>query len=299
MNQQHSLQGFLDSKDVYTLNPPKDQSYTHFEICTFNGFWANKLPAEINAKRLKFFEIFCFTKGHGNLIVDLDNYQISNGKIFCLFPGQLRKILPTYDIEGYYISASTDFVYLSQTQSDLLPDKHMFQAQLTPLEITVDEDSVNETNEILLKLMKEFQNYFLQRSEILIGLFKILTIYLSRQCIKREANIPHRRDTLLARDFLSSLQKQYRNKKMVTDYANELCVTPSYLNQVVKKVSGMPASHHIQQQIIIEAKRQAKHFSRSMKEIAYDLGFDDIAHFSKFFKNNCGQNFTDFRKNTC
>ena len=63
-----------------------------------------------------------------------------------------------------------------------------------------------------------------------------------------------------------------------------------------KKITGSTASHHIQQQIILEAKRQAMYFSTSMKQIAYNLGFDNIAHFSKFFKHNCGMNFTDFKR---
>jgi AraC-like DNA-binding protein len=33
-----------------------------------------------------------------------------------------------------------------------------------------------------------------------------------------------------------------------------------------------------------------------MKEIAYNLGFDNLAHFSKFLRNNCGMNFTDYKK---
>ena len=83
---------------------------------------------------------------------------------------------------------------------------------------------------------------------------------------------------------------------MVSDYAGQLCVTPNYLNRTVKKVTGFTASHHIQQQIILEAKRKAIYSSVSMKEVAYYLGFDNLAHFSKFFKNNCGMNFTDFKK---
>jgi AraC-like DNA-binding protein len=83
---------------------------------------------------------------------------------------------------------------------------------------------------------------------------------------------------------------------MVSDYADDLCVTPNYLNRTVKKTTGYTASHHIQQQIILEAKRQATYFSTSMKRIAYNLGFDNLAHFSKFFKHNCGMNFTDFKR---
>ena len=83
---------------------------------------------------------------------------------------------------------------------------------------------------------------------------------------------------------------------MVCDYASVLSVSPNYLNRTVKKVSGYTASHHIQQQIVLEAKKQAIHYGVSMKEIAYQLGFDNPSHFSKFFKCNSGMNFTQFIK---
>ena len=76
-----------------------------------------------------------------------------------------------------------------------------------------------------------------------------------------------------------------------------ICVSPpNYLNRTVKKMTGLTASYHIQQQIILEAKRQAIHSNVSMKEIAYFLGFDNLAHFSKFFKNNSGMSFSTFKK---
>ena len=83
---------------------------------------------------------------------------------------------------------------------------------------------------------------------------------------------------------------------MVSDYAGQLYVTPNYLNRTVKKITGFTASHHIQQHIITEAKRQAMFSLSSMKEIAYSLGFDNLAHFSKFFKTNSGMSFRDFKK---
>ena len=46
----------------------------------------------------------------------------------------------------------------------------------------------------------------------------------------------------------------------------------------------------------MEAKRQAMYSQVSMKEIAYGLGFDNLAHFSKYFKTNSGINFTDFKR---
>ena len=83
---------------------------------------------------------------------------------------------------------------------------------------------------------------------------------------------------------------------MVSDYAKQLYVSTNYLNRVVKKITRLPASHHIQQQIVAEAKSRAMNSDVSMKEIAYSLGFDNLPHFSKFFKNNSGMSLTDFKK---
>ena len=162
--------------------------------------------------------------------------------------------------------------------------------------IKVDEDSRVEMEDIAAKMMKEYSNYFLLRSQILRGYLKIFLIYLTRQFeVNTEEELQSRNIDLVKR-FLSLIEKSYISKRMVTEYADQLIVTPNYLNEVVKKVTGHPASHHIQQRIVLEAKRQAAFSTLTMKEVAYQLGFDDIAHFSKFFKNASGQSFTDFRK---
>lgn len=84
--------------------------------------------------------------------------------------------------------------------------------------------------------------------------------------------------------------------KKVSDYAAALGAAPNYLNVRVKRVSGFTASHHIQQRILQEAKRKARWEGKNLKEIAYMLGYDDISHFSKFFKKTAGFTFSDFKK---
>jgi AraC-like DNA-binding protein len=48
--------------------------------------------------------------------------------------------------------------------------------------------------------------------------------------------------------------------------------------------------------MVQEAKRLAMYSDASMKMVAYTLGFDDLSHFSKFFKNVTGINFTQYKK---
>lgn len=96
--------------------------------------------------------------------------------------------------------------------------------------------------------------------------------------------------------FLASVERLYVQKKQVSEYADELAVSANYLSEVIKRISGYSASFHIQQRIILEAKRKSKATDNSMKKIAFELGFEDPSTFSKYFRTNTGTNFTDFRK---
>ena len=95
---------------------------------------------------------------------------------------------------------------------------------------------------------------------------------------------------------MESLEKKFKEKKMVADYAAELFITPNYLNGIIKKMTGFSAGYHIRQRVVLEAKRLGRYSDAGMKEIAYSLGFEDSSHFSKFFKAVAGMNFSDFKK---
>ena len=65
---------------------------------------------------------------------------------------------------------------------------------------------------------------------------------------------------------------------------------------MIKKNTGHSAGYHIRQRIILEVKRMVTFAGAPTKEVAYALGFSDMAHFSRFFKQNAGLNFSDFKK---
>jgi AraC-like DNA-binding protein len=184
---------------------------------------------------------------------------------------------------------------VAEENYDLLFNTGLFYTFSNSPVIKVNEEMSVEMDEAVAKMLKEFNNFFILRAEILRGFLKIFLIYLTRQYERPKESEAQSKSIDLVKQFYALVEKNYTTKKMVTDYADELAVTPNHLNEVVKKITGSPASHHIQQRIILEAKRQAVYSRVTMKEIAYHLGFDDTAHFSKFFKNASGESFSDFR----
>lgn len=267
-----------------------------FEIHTMEWIDKNRWQQNSVPHRHNYFVIVWVKKGVGIHLIDLDKFELQDNTVYCITPGQVHLMNINGPADGYVISFTSEFMGLAEENFDLLFNTGLFNTfSHSPL-IKVSPDMQQEMEDMAEKMMKEYANFFLLRSEILRGYLKIFLIYLTRQFERTNQSENLSKNMDLVKKFFSLLERNFTVKRMVTDYADELIVTPNYLNEVIKKITGFPASHHIQQRIVLEAKRQAAYSNLSMKEVAYQLGFDDMAHFSKFFKNASGQSFTDFKK---
>lgn len=95
--------------------------------------------------------------------------------------------------------------------------------------------------------------------------------------------------------FRQLLETHFRRWHQVSHYAEVLAVTPDHLNELVKAASGRSAKQLIQERLMLEARRSAWFSQDSLKQIAYDLGFEDPAYFSRLFRRCTGQTFSEFR----
>ena len=267
-----------------------------FEIHTMEWIDQNRWQQNAVPHRHNYFVIVWVKKGRGIHHIDLDKFELEDNTVYCITPGQVHLLTVNGPADGYVISFTSEFMGLAEENCDLLFNNGLFNTISQSPVIKVNDEMKVEMEEMAEKMVKEYSNFFLLRSEILKGYLKIFLIYLTRQFDHTSQTETQSKNIDLVKKFLALIEEDFITKRMVTDYADKLIVTPNYLNEVVKKVTGFPASHHIQQRIVLEAKRQAAYSSLTMKEIAYQLGFDDTAHFSKFFKNVSGSSFTDFKK---
>ena len=129
------------------------------------------------------------------------------------------------------------------------------------------------------------------------SLVKVFLIQGNNHCSLRKSNNPQLVETSnhILRTFKQLLNKKYATDHMVSNYADELAVTSDYLNKTVKNLTGKSAKDHIQSKLITEAKRSLLFTNISNKELAYELGFEESAHFNNFFKKTTGQTPSEFR----
>jgi AraC family transcriptional regulator, transcriptional activator of pobA len=243
------------------------------------------------------FEIIWVTSGTGKLSIDLSTLDLTSGKAYCISPGQIHHLEVPDGTEGYIVSFTNEFISHEDACLHFMYRNGFLYASEAPNAISISCDVQPYMRETIGRMLKEMENYYLLRREVLLNLLKIFLLDLSRQLAKITTPKPlNPRNVDLVNRFLMLLDQHYGQRKPVQFYADELHVSPNYLNEIVKRVTASPASYHIQQRVIMEAKRQAMYQFCSMKEIAINLGFDDFAHFSRFFKKNAGVNFTAFKK---
>lgn len=136
-----------------------------------------------------------------------------------------------------------------------------------------------------------------EQKRLLPSLLKVLLVYISRHFENAPKQADNSCEGILYSAFMTLMEEKSFERKPVTAYARQLSVSITTLNHAIKSTSGFTASHHIQQRIITKAKQAAIASQASMKEVAYELGFQDIAHFSKYFRVNTGMTFTDYKRN--
>jgi AraC family transcriptional activator of pobA len=280
-----------------TFSGPARSSFTEnnsFSLRNINPLCNNTQidePGELNNQ----FAIIWVVKGSGDYWADHRPCDLENNCLLFIKPGQFHTVQLDNAIEGYIFSFCKSFLGIEDHDSESL--LRSLSQMFTKQSLLLGSEAMIEMQDITRQIVKEYNDHNLYKSEILRRYFKIFLIHLSRQFAAPKPVARPSRNIDLLQNFVSLLEQNFRNQKMVADYADRLAVTPNYLNEVIKKITGYPAGYHIRQRVALEAKRKAANSDLGMKEVAYDLGFFDLAHFSKFFKNTTGMNFSDFKKN--
>jgi AraC-like DNA-binding protein len=88
--------------------------------------------------------------------------------------------------------------------------------------------------------------------------------------------------------FIKEVQENYTRERTISFYADRLCVTPKYLSQVVKQISGRLAGEWISDYVILEAKALINSRKYTMQQISDMLNFANQSFFAKYFKEKAG-----------
>lgn len=168
----------------------------------------------------------------------------------------------------------------------------------------LNEAQVAKALDIYSKMQEESQSDYENKSDVLRCYLHLLihTALKMQDSNKYESHLnASQRITelfieLLDRQFPVDYPHSILNLRTPADYANRLSIHVNHLNKVVKETTGKTTSIMITERIIKECTQYLLHSNLSISEIAYHLGFESIAYFSKYYRKHTGKSPSEIRE---
>lgn len=232
------------------------------------------------------------TSGHFELNIDFKEVTFSDPALFCVFPEQVHHIIEAQGPKGWIISFDPAVM-----EEDI---KQLFESKFhSPIFLDPNSDFYLSSF-TLLDLIEKAQlatpNKYNSKA-----ILALLTAFLNLVAGNLVSTLPAgstnwNRSTIINDAFNRLVKQHYKTWKQPARYASELAISVAHLNDTVKALTGSPVSVHIQQISILEAKRQLYFTDKSVKEIAYEVGYDEPVYFGKLFKKVTGFTPLTFRQ---
>lgn len=191
---------------------------------------------------------------------------------------------------GYFCIFTADF--LTQSKSGVILDElPIFQAGGYPVfQLTVKEN--REITAIFKKMHSELSSNYAYKYD-LIRNYLLEVIHYGQKLQPASALYPaHNASARVSSLFIELLERQFPiespqqklSLRTAKDYADRLSVHVNHLNKVLKENTGQTTTAILSSRIAREAKLLLKQTDWTISEVAYSLGFEEVAHFSNFFK---------------
>ncbi len=270
---------------TYTFKGIFSLSVIQFEkACTYHK------PEQVDA-----YSIYWIKEGKGIYSIDFESYSFNDNVLFFLSPGQVFSVDLEKIKEAYQLTFVRDFYCIQTHDKDVACNGVLFNnVYETPFVKPCESDS-KKLNSILESLIEEFNNNETAQYDMLQSYLKQFIIHTVR--VKKEHHIiKNDEETKLFKDFSLLVNQYFKTLHSVTDYANRLGLSPKSLTKHLQKVGVQTPSDFIKNRIVLEAKRQLIYTDDSVKHIAYDLGFNDSAYFTRFFKKATSKSPLLFKK---
>jgi len=252
----------------------------HFED---NGFFDQ-------IQRNNYFSLIWVTEGTGKITADFAEYEFEANSLFAFAPYQPFMFDGIQSIKGIAIYFHPEFFCIYKHDKEVSCNGVLYNNVYKPPFVKVDENTAVTLKMICNQLETEMQNPALAQYELLVSYLKIFLITASRlktlQQPEAAAAVRDDKEPFILQKLKDAIEENFKTKHSPADYAELLYISPKALAKITKSHFNKTLSSLINERIIIEAKRELYLTDKTVKEIAWELGYEDEYYFSRFFKVN-------------
>lgn len=267
-----------------------------------------KLRSEISGGLLEMYqkphrmELGCFlivNCGEACLSINLIKYKVSGKSITTILPRNILQVVScSSDFRCEIIAFQPEFVQEMELVRNLV--SHLTTIEQRPiLSLNAEEDSfIHELYNLLFRIHQRIQQEQGEVkgvvSSLLMSFFYGLCAMYDKHGIEISVKYLPRQEEIANR-FRTLVFEHCNKERTVSYYADKLCITPKYLNTLVKEATGKSAWHFINEAVILEIKARLKSSSETILQISESMNFPNPSFFSKYFRKNTGMTPTEYR----
>jgi AraC family transcriptional regulator, transcriptional activator of pobA len=249
--------------------------------------------------RRNFYTLVLVTRGSIRETIGYRNYEFGANTLYFIPENQLHTIGHwSHDVRGYHCIFDADYFLLCLRNQVRLNHYPFFQPDREPF-MKISETEAGSLLSLFEKMHFEYCNRKNHNDDLLVRMYlNILLIEIERLYQHKQSaedpRVPRRQQ--MVTQFRKLVAQHFLQKRQVADYAALLYVTPHYLNDTVKEITGKPASEFIYEELVREAKSHLIQTENTVTQIAGELNYSDQSYFCRFFKKQTGLSPQEFRK---
>jgi AraC family transcriptional regulator, transcriptional activator of pobA len=230
-----------------------------------------------------------------SIVIDEVAYDFPPNHFLCLMVNQSFRLENAEDMVIWQFNR--DFYCIVDHDKEVSCVGFLFYGSRDIFFIELQNEEDKKIEMLLNVFIDEFQTKDNIQAEMLRMLLKRLIIKLTRlartQQLQDKVKEP---DLDIVRQFNLLVENNYRKLHQVQDYANLMHKSPKTLSNLFKIYHSKSPSQVIQERIALEIRRLLIYTDKNLSEIAYELGFEELTHFSRFFKKMMGLSPSEFRE---
>ena len=245
--------------------------------------------------RLQEGRIAIITNGRARVLINLIEYIFRPNYISLIAPGSIIQIIETsQDFDAHMMAIEHNFLPVSGKEEFFAHFLQRKKNLLLPL-TTTEQVQIENFITVMWDVLQEpvFRKEVIQH--LLAGLLYNIEYIAKNKGQSESSPLTHQND--IFQRFISLVNTYSKTERNVSFYADKLCLTPRYLNTVIRQASQQTVMDWINQSIILEAKVLLKHSNRLVYQISDELNFPNPSFLSKFFKRMTGMTPQEYQKN--
>lgn len=249
--------------------------------------------------RSDFLTVLLIGKGELSFSLNLEEYTAKRNSLIIVAPHTIKKVgVVSSDTIVSGVNFTIDFltaIGMPKNAAELLD---YFSSQFSP-HWNLDKKDASGLQLIIKQLDSRLSalNKHVYGKELLYHTFYIYLYEVYGLSKKYAVPFHHHitRKENLVKNFTQLVQKQFRSQRNVNAYAELLSITPKYLTETVKEITGKTAGEIIDDFVLLEAKMLLDNPALSIAQIADELHFSDQSFFGKYFKRHTGLSPKEYR----